>query len=127
MSHHDHHGEGEAHHEEHLEVFEDSGITETSKPIFKWLHVVYVAFLIYFHWFVGSVFWFQQPNQPKWGAGWQVETKDDHGQWERNDSWAWGGTPHGLATVLLNGEDAADDAVKNREASVYHNPYGARR
>jgi hypothetical protein len=89
--------------------------------------VVNVAFLIYVHWFVGSVFWFQQPQHPKWGAGWQVESQNERGEWEHNDSWAFGGSPHGMATVLLNGEDATDTRVKNREASVYHNPYGARR
>jgi len=122
--HHDHGAHADEHHgDEHLEVFPDSGITETSKPIFKWLYVVYAAFILYFHWFVGSVFWFQEPNNPKWGAGWQAAANVE----KPNHNWSFSGQPHGMASTLLNGDDPSDVDVKNREASVYHNPYGARR
>lgn len=106
-------------HDDHLEVFEDSGITETSKPVFRWLWVVYAVFILYFHWFVGAVFWSQAPEHPKWGAGWQGVAGAEN--------WPWNGTPHGSASTGITGEDPADREVKNREATAYHNPYGARR
>jgi hypothetical protein len=90
MSEHAHsHAEGEGGHEE-LEVFPDSGITETGKPINGFLWVCYVLFLAYFHWFLSTAFWVQNERTPKWGAGWSAI--------EGADQWDFGGKPYGMAT-----------------------------
>ncbi len=107
-------------HDDHLEIYEDSGIHETSKPIFSWLYVVYAAFFVFFHWFVGSVFWFQTPDHPRLGAGWQYVEKN-------NEQWSWGGTPTGVATTLIFGESPTDHWVRQQESTLYHTDYGARR
>jgi hypothetical protein len=110
MDQHAEHGDHGAEHEE-LEVFPDSGITETGKPIFAWLWVVYAVGLVFFHWFLSTQFWAQNERTPKWGPGWQAVAKADQ--------WDYGGKPAGMATTGLLGLDANDKAVKNMEASAY--------
>ncbi len=108
------------HKHEEIEVYPDSGITETGKPIFGFLWVTYVLLLVFFHFYVSAQFWKQDPDLPFFGPGWNIERYDRANvelDWQNSE------VPHGAPSSLILGKNEN----YRPQVDVYDSFYGARR